>query len=261
MNFSNKLIAAKTLNAKIAKMLEMLNINEPVSRIEQVLMLDYTNQLHEFINTFDTEKVQEVSVMSNAPINIDKVEQPKPIPEIGEAKHEVENTIVEFVGNAPEVLAEDDIVIEEVIEAVDEKEPVSDHIELREVAETAIPKEFKAEKIENKLNKFTKPEETKLQEPKEELVHEEVNNLFDQTSNAEIFKTVSSIKSAIGLNERFAFVENLFSGNGEAFNQFIDKLDNDNFDAKQVLSEKAKTENWKPDNEYFKYLKNMVHLD
>jgi len=253
MNFSKELLASKTLNTKIAKMLEMLNGNVPVSRIEQVLMLDYTNQLHELINTFATEKV-EVEIKNPTPVNI--IEAPAPVAEVEEVITENKDLLEEAeVANKvllTEAVQEEQNVIEEAIE-----EPIA----MVEVSETVVPEEFKAEKIKGKLNEFKHITEPKVNNPKEEIVLEEVNNLFSESKSTEVFKAVTSIKSAIGLNERFAFVENLFNGNGEAFNQFVNQLDDSNTDAKSVLAAKAKSEKWEPNNEYFKYLKKMVHLD
>ena len=71
-------------------------------------------------------------------------------------------------------------------------------------------------------------------------------SLADKLTNSKI----NDLKSAIGINEKFAFITDLFEGSNENYNAAINKLNNceNSHDAKQILNEISMANNWDLDN-------------
>jgi hypothetical protein len=71
-------------------------------------------------------------------------------------------------------------------------------------------------------------------------------SLADRLTNSKI----SDLKSAIGINEKFAFITELFGGSNEIYNESIHNLNscNDATEAQNILNELSNSNNWNLDS-------------
>lgn len=73
-------------------------------------------------------------------------------------------------------------------------------------------------------------------------------------------KPITNLKTAIGINEKFLFTKELFSGNNDLFNNAINKLNSfSNFqEAQEYFVLLKKTQNWDENNEYIAKFHELV---
>ena len=173
---------------------KLLVTNEKLSKIEIDLILSKLRNSYDLVLNLDfSEPSEKVEII---------VEQPK-VEEIIEIKPE---PIIEKI-EEPKIE-----IIEEKPEPILEEEPIFEMVEEPKVV-AEIP---------------VKPEE-KVQ-PKnsdQKFLHEMFQNLKNKSDLSEKFKSqpIKSIKSSIGLNDKFLMINELFNKNSEKFNAFIEKLD------------------------------------
>ena len=71
---------------------------------------------------------------------------------------------------------------------------------------------------------------------------------------------IKDLKSAIGINDKFQFINDLFEGSMSEYNSFIKKIDN--FESKQksfdYLEEVSNQNKWSKENETFKLFKSYL---
>ena len=146
-----------------------------------------------------------------------------------------------------------------------------------EITETISNKEIKEEEISTPTPIFEEvvaPEEVKVEEVKveeiieEEVIQEEIQEVTSTEqpvhSNSDIFKNFQGLDSgsrlmspkiqtlvgAFGLNEKLQCIRELYNGSSDAFNQSIEKVEQQtSFEgAKQVLAAHATENNWDLDS-------------
>lgn len=74
-------------------------------------------------------------------------------------------------------------------------------------------------------------------------------------------KPISDLKTAIGINEKFQFVNDLFEGRIELYNEAINNLNNCNSDtsAQRLLEDLKAAHNWKEETEAYNKLKTFIN--
>jgi len=83
----------------------------------------------------------------------------------------------------------------------------------------------------------------------------------DKTVAARIKKNpINDLKMAIGVNDKFLFIKELFKGDMDAYNAAIRKLNSFQIldEARLFLGELSQNHEWKEDSEYYTRLKNLV---
>ena len=176
-----------------------------------------------------------------------------------------------------EVLAEkeiEDVKTEEITEDSSEK-PVSNEIEMVEVTETVTETIEKTtieteEIIEQPFNELEQTlfsvenvtEEIEIKDKKTITLEEELHDTISVEVAAELFEKPEAVKSVndqkqqniqIGLNDRIAFVKNLFDGSQEEFNRVVSQLNTikTEKEAKKVINKMVKPDyNWSEQEEY-----------
>lgn len=136
------------------------------------------------------------------------VEEPGPLTEQAVAEQ-----------NQPEIIEEKPIVQE-----IEKKEIVQEEAKIETVEKVQPQKssdeimhDEPEEKKDQRLgDKFTKEKSVN------DLINTEINNLEHKLSN----RPVASIRAAIGINDRFQYIRELFEGNAEKYNETVTSLDN-----------------------------------
>lgn len=194
-----------------------------------------------------------------------EVEIPKP--EEAPVQQEIKEEVIVEEKAEPEIM-ESEIVVEAVEEEISETEPVEEATP--EIAEIKEPVEVVAEKETSvpqkaKIEELGMDEEEKADEKRKTLgdsfsKEKSVNDLIDlEKINLEqklSNRAVTSIKSAIGINDRFQFIRELFNGDPETFSKTVNDLDakNDIGEAVEYLQQNFK---WKKNETSLKFV-NLV---
>jgi len=121
----------------------------------------------------------------------------------------------------PEIKEEEPIVQELKKEEIFEEEQITETVEKTELQASSgeIMNDEPEEKKDQRLgDKFTKEKSVN------DLINTEMNNLEHKLSN----RPVASIRAAIGINDRFQYIRELFEGNAEKYNETVTSLDNFN---------------------------------
>ena len=105
--------------------------------------------------------------------------------------------------------------------------PVTIQPPVYEVPAEAPKLEIKQEPVQQVM---TTPLETpvlKSEEPKNDTINDVMHNAMESDSVADIYqkKKIENIRNNISLNQKFLFINNLFGGNSQIFNQAIDELE------------------------------------
>ncbi len=224
---------------KVSKLIEKINvlhdsllsIDEEISSIEKDLLLNYIRQLYEEVLAVSTsdQKPKTVQTIDQAVIDL-----PKPSMEP---------------------------VVREVIkqEKIEVRQNGHQNVEIPAVTVDSIPEPKKIEVEKEEVREEIKPVE--LQEITEEMVDEatgdvdvtdELIALFEMKEAKELSEKLSSLpiqdlKTAMGINDRFLTVNELFGGDNAAFGECIDMINgmNDYNEAKSFLLRKVAVKyNW-----------------
>ncbi len=106
-------------------------------------------------------------------------------------------------------------------------------------------------------------------EPKKESIFEKAASLYDKiakptektVANQANRQPVSNIKSSIGINEKFAYLKDLFKNNVNEYNEALDKLNNfENYsDAEDFFQELKAKYNWDSEGKSFQGLADLLN--
>ena len=168
----------------------------------------------------DEEIPQETNMLENNEADLNKqkerVEVIEP-PTVEKPEPPAEQVVV--AQNKPDILEEKPIVQE-----IEKEEIVQDEAKIKTVEKVQpqknsdeIMQDEPEEKKDQRLgDKFTKEKSVN------DLINTEMNNLEHKLSN----RPVASIRAAIGINDRFQYIRELFEGNAEKYNETVTSLDN-----------------------------------
>lgn len=105
-------------------------------------------------------------------------------------------------------------------------------------------------------------------EPKKESLFEKAASLYDKIAKptdksiaaTHSRQAISNIKAAIGINDKFIYLKELFKGNVEEYGAALDKLnDFDSYaDAEDYFQELKEKHNWDPDSKPFQGLAELL---
>jgi hypothetical protein len=106
-------------------------------------------------------------------------------------------------------------------------------------------------------------------EPKKESIFEKAASLYDKiakpsektVANQATRQPISNIKSSIGINEKFAYLKDLFKNNVNEYNEALDKLNNfENYgEAEDFFQELKAKYNWDPESKSFQGLADLLN--
>lgn len=135
----------------------------------------------------------------------------------------------------PEIVAEAEIISTEA------KEILSETVEIDLFSENTIGEKFEEQK-------------TVVEKISEEQKIESVGEKIQQDK-------ISGLKNAIGINEKFYFINELFGGDMKLYNEAIENLDNlnDLDSAANLINEYKSQHNWIADNDAFIQLSDFVN--
>ncbi|MEE4114554.1 MAG: hypothetical protein V2I37_00180 [Marinilabiliaceae bacterium] len=138
-------------------------------------------------------------------------------------------------------------------DAVTENDQVADIFTLEDKDANQPEREEKAGLPEDLIDEIIQPLEEKVQEPaaegkiladrfsKQASINEQLSGKRHEDDSAELrkLKPINNIKDAIGINEKFRFIRELFGGNREVYDITLDKLNSSGSidDAFNTLSE------------------------
>ena len=173
----------------------------------------------------------------------------KPTVQSVQEKPEVIQEIVQEVIETPEQSIEE--MLEEVspMMSFDFSEPIVEakipEVEIETVSDEKShePEESTLQKVDNSrvLNDSIAKETSSLNDS-----YKSSGSLADRLTSSKI----DDLKSVIGINEKFAFITDLFSSSNENYNEAINALNNcnDGKEAKALLNEISINHNWDLDN-------------
>lgn len=104
-------------------------------------------------------------------------------------------------------------------------------------------------------------------EPKKESLFEKAASLFEKKQNDKTLATqasrqpISNIKAAIGINDKFSYLKELFKNNVNEYNEALEKLNNfDSYaDAEDYFQELKSKYGWDPDSKSFQGLADLLN--
>jgi len=147
-------------------------------------------------------------------------------------------------------IEEQNEVEEEEIEVLNEAEQI---VKEKEIAEINFEK---AQAVEQKKEEKTKADPVVEKAAPKIIAETETANLGDKLQK----KPISSLKSAIGINDKFQFINELFDGSMKVYNQTIDQLEQSSGkeEAFQVFDDIAKKRQWDEENPVYAQLFDYV---
>ncbi len=198
---------------------------QPVHQIEKDLMLEKTRALYEQMmalentsreeNAPESEPAQEDDVPAVEEITKTVVEKKEIIPEIPtDENQEISNTKPEEIAPEPE----EKIETEEVPKAVEKvAEPVMKEMPVEEKPEPVEETEKPVELPKTTLDLFSESPPETLGDT---LIPTEKPAVVDRLQ----LGGISDLREAIGINDKFLFINELFNGDLERYNKVIDEL-------------------------------------
>jgi len=225
---------------------------ENLSQLEIDLSLDKMKRMYNTLLKMKTGS--EIDKSNLAKQEVDQIEKP-------ETKDSTEE-IGDYIHSTEVVSEETEIKNEEII-ALEEKEPpmefpAEDKTEEKaEKSEEEITEEIKAGDV---LDLFDEPSANKNPEPSEK-VNEIQEGSEKETVADKLHKNkLVTIKSAIGINEKFFFLNELFAGDLQVYNDNIELLDSkDSFEeARSSFDELSEKFQWSEELEAYTQLLQMI---
>ena len=215
--------------------LEMEFLQTRVSSAKRMIQILFNNENSPANENADKQKVIVTETIDEKTV-VQKEITEKPVEKSIIVEDKTESEIEEnFEESEKEVREEVEDALDRITEEVDEVEK-EEEIELKEEQETAheIVEDNKVELEEKKViveanqrlgDSFSKEKSVN------DLVDSKNSKLEDKISN----RPVKSIKTAIGINDKFQFIRELFDGNAEVFTNTVFALD-----AKKDINEAVK---------------------
>ena len=285
--FQQKLLS---LSDSMRKASERVCESEVVSQLDVDVLRQKMREMYDFLLTADyQEAIVETPITQEAVLKIE-LKQEEPIieeekqevielveekVELVEEKIELEIEPIKVEEEKVEIAEEKAVVVEERLEFVEEK---VEKVEEKVVPEVELPKVVEPEIVFEEPVKQPKQETPKTSsvldylhnnimkdnEPKQAKKEEYTTlDLFKtQTSIAEQFenKNRSDLRTAIGVGEKFMFINDLFSGDLKAYTNFINILNEANSleMSMTVIEENRNKRKWIKNSLAYSTLENLV---
>lgn len=269
---------------EIKQLTDRIISNKDISQIEIDILLSKLRDTYSLCLGFDNkEEEREFEI---------KEEMPKEIIELVEVfelektedvvKEEIEDEIEEEVVEEEEIIEEEieekeeeeeikEVVLEKktpsVLKYLNENMPKSMNFAFEE---KPLVKEEAIEKVVEEIVESVK-EEVKTESPKTTTLGEKYQNqasLFESMSNktekndinSKLNQSRADLRTAIGVHEKFMFINDLFSGNLREYTEFIQNLNAaENLDnAKEIIREVKEKKRWITTSLPYTTLENVV---
>lgn len=204
-------------------------INEPTSMVEQELEVAESEINEEVAESPAAEEVPAVPMQEREPIAFASIQNPANKEEETKSEPEIEPIVTPEEQAEVQVESIENTIVDEVVPAeLADVHPVEAIDEVNsEVEEVAPAAGEPADVITQSERKHILDALSKeFQSASELSVHEKIGVKKSSGSLLEKLKMqpIANLKSAIAINQRFLFSNELFKGNMEAFNQAINEL-------------------------------------
>jgi hypothetical protein len=257
--------------------------SEVVSQLDVDVLRQKMREMYDFLLTADYQESIVETFIEQEPVLEIELKEEKPIIEeekqevieLVEEKIELEIEPIKVEEEKVEIAEEKAVVVEERLEFVEEKvekveEKVVPEVELPKVVEPEIVFEepVKQPEIEtpkassvldylhNNIMRDNEPKQAKKEE------YTTLDLFKTQTSIAEQFenKNRSDLRTAIGVGEKFMFINDLFSGDLKAYTNFINILNEaDSLEMSMVIIEENRSKRkWIKNSLAYSTLENLV---
>lgn len=228
---------------------EILSYPEVMPLIELDLLKESLRRLYQHVNYLSTPFNQPISTPKTE-VTLEKEQLPAKEDEYDEVDIQAEALMQEAEEN---LFAGQEEEKEEVIVVEVKEEKVEDLLQQIEGELEKVVEETPAPVEETIL---PPKEETKVAEVKS-TSHKEDILLVDRIGKT----TITSLKSAISINDKFQFINDLFDGSMPRYNRFIQKLDDSEGleHAENTLHEMQIALEWSDDNSAFVMLMDYLH--
>jgi hypothetical protein len=245
-----------------------------LTQIDIDLLKEKTRHTYDLLLKLSTPSVEDTSVLvkkeafqdlpSETEI-INKLEEEEVIESETEKVEEINTKEI----STPEIIHEEGVEMEETsletkLNISSEKEETEDPIlEVEEELVKPIPeREITESTNSSSIDLFSESSVGEKFEEKRTIVEkiseeQKVESVGDKIKKDKI----SGLKNAIGINEKFYFINELFGGDMKMYNEAIANLDNLNDFASgvQLLDEYRAKHEWKEDNDAFVQLSNFIN--
>ncbi|MEO5569685.1 MAG: hypothetical protein ABIT08_08170 [Bacteroidia bacterium] len=241
---------------------DVIRINESkIPQIEIDLLLNNTRNLYEALLQLNKlNSAENVIVKTEFVAEEKKVEEPK-IVEIKTPEPVKEEIIAEMESGHDELKASVEIPQVEKIEEVQEKISAPVEQKIMEERTSVINKTSKPVSKSGNLFEEATVVSNKFEGP--QTVHDKITKSKEDKSWHDKLQNqpVTDLKKSIGINEKFKFVNELFDGHLQNYNESIDFLNSCKTyaDAEHYISETLTPKfNWKKDSEVYKSLTLLI---
>ncbi len=229
---------------------------EEIARIDIDLTLEKIRKLYDMVLKLEDsdlkvikERVEkeEIVIDTPAPLQTEKeIVEPEEIPVVNVEMDVQEDKMAEQENVEKTVETETSVLFEtetkpENPETIIKENPVS----------TGVTMDLFGETVADKIVPAT--DKTVADSISEKIIEESVADVINKT-------IISDLKAAIGINEKFFFINELFDGNMKDYNETIDKLNNcsGKDEALAFFIELEAKYQWKDDNEAVVQLKELI---
>lgn len=246
------------INDAINEEIEMvLKHKDRIPRIELDMVMSNLQELYEYF--YKLQKLNEKLLTKPiVPIEIHREPEKPKVKEKGETEH------IEKIPPVEEKPKTETKTVENIQQVEKTPAEIKTHIktEKPKIEAVVTPQPPEEKPVETKS--YIKPEKPKTPEQKKstlDLFAENTNTIGDkflEKKDKSIAASISqnhitNIKKAIGINEKFLFINGLFNGNMQEYNQALDKFNSfDNvYEAGQFIDELKSKNNWKTEEDPF----------
>jgi len=251
--FSSKLAKVEDLGSKVSKSVLRDLIQDARELHEGTVVLSYI--LFNEENNIHKGEQLEIPLNNQEP-QLDVVSEGQGLTEEEELLDALDQAL-EFTHQEIET----ESLVSEISQEINEIEEEYEIVESPQFSEEEIPSQEELtgqleQEISSVISNFTAVPEPNHEAPKGYENVEEDNSLAAKLAKQKI----ENLNSAIGINEKFLFTNELFEGNTEQFLKTIDDLNNcSNLDeANSKLSTIAEKRNWELEEEPFQKLQSLL---
>ena len=269
---------------EIKQLTDRIISNKDISQIEIDILLSKLRDTYSLCLGFDNkEEEREFEIKEEMPKEIIELVE---VFELEKTEDVVEEEIEEEIEE--EEVEEEEIIEEEIEEKVEEEEVNEVILEKKTPSvlkylnenmpksmnfafeEKPLVKEEAIEKVVEEIVESVK-EEVKTESPKTTTLGEKYQNqasLFESMSNktekndinSKLNQSRADLRTAIGVHEKFMFINDLFSGNLREYTEFIQNLNSaENLDnAKEIIREVKEKKRWITTSLPYTTLENVV---
>jgi len=283
---------------EIKQLTDRIISSKDISQIEIDILLSKLRDTYSLCLGFDNkEEEREFEIKEEMPkeiielVEVFELEKTEDVVEEEIIEEKIEEEIIEEIKEENELIAEveEEKIIEEEIEEKEEEEEVKEIILEKKTPsvlkylnenmpksmnfafeEKPLVKEEAIEKVVEEIVESVK-EEVKTESPKTTTLGEKYQNqasLFESMSNktekndinSKLNQSRADLRTAIGVHEKFMFINDLFSGNLREYTEFIQNLNAaENLDnAKDIIREVKEKKRWITTSLPYTTLENVV---